>query len=401
MKTGAEPLFRFRRAKSGKLLLEYILALTAMTDSLRQQHIAQARSALLDETRSATDALVDGWFDRAWIAESWRRCLAMGHRPEQRVGFDLVPANAPRHAEDEHRTLLTAARPELERLASAVAPIRYFAILTDAAGTVIDTAGAIDRADQRADAIARVGVDLSERSIGTSAIGSALGELQPVWLHRGEHFFVDTSVYSCAGAPIFGPQGLCVGMLDLTGIEVAERPELKHRVAHSARLIENTLALAVPHRLALRLNWPDEAFGGEGDGLICLDADGMIVSSNTSARQMLPALQTLARTPLHASELFALPWPTLFDQAGRATPLDTPLWSGLRLHLRAHAPQSASSQPAPRAAPRALKALETEMIHQAVRQSGGNVAEAARALGLSRATVYRRLNLGVPKQPPR
>lgn len=361
-------------------------------DQNREQLIDQARRALLAETRSATDALVDSWFDRSWITTSWRRCLARGQRPDQRVSFDQVPTTARRHAEEEHRNLLVAARPELERLASAVAPIHYFAILTDAAGTVIDTAGAIDRSDHRADAIARVGVDLSERNIGTSAIGAALGEQQPVWLHRGEHFFIDTSAYSCAGAPIFGPQGHCVGMLDLTGIEVSERPELKHRVAHSAQLIENALSLTVPHQLALRLGWSEQDTEIDGGGLICLDADGAVVSSNTPARQMLPALQTHSRYPLHASELFALPWPTLFDQAGKSTPLEAPVWSGLRLHVRVHSAESANKRHTIQASPRPLKALETELIHQAVRQSGGNVAEAARSLGLSRATVYRRLN---------
>ncbi|HOZ93364.1 MAG TPA: helix-turn-helix domain-containing protein, partial [Ottowia sp.] len=38
-----------------------------------------------------------------------------------------------------------------------------------------------------------------------------------------------------------------------------------------------------------------------------------------------------------------------------------------------------------------LKALETELIHQAVRDAGGRVAVAAKALGVSRATMYRRL----------
>ena len=38
---------------------------------------------------------------------------------------------------------------------------------------------------------------------------------------------------------------------------------------------------------------------------------------------------------------------------------------------------------------------KTELIRQAVVQARGNVAEAARALGISRATVYRKL--GTPK----
>ena len=45
-----------------------------------------------------------------------------------------------------------------------------------------------------------------------------------------------------------------------------------------------------------------------------------------------------------------------------------------------------------RASPAApLRQTETALIRQAVQDARGNVAEAARALGISRATVYRKL----------
>lgn len=355
----------------------------------RQYQIERARAAVLHEGASATTTLVEAWFDRAWITRSWQRCLQQGRRPEQAIGFDLVPVGARRRAEDAHHALLAAARPEMQRLARAVAPIRYFAILTDAEGCVVETAGAIDRRDRHAEVIARVGVDLSERSIGTSAIGAALGELHPVWLHRGEHFFDATSVYSCAGAPLFGPRGDCVGMLDLTGINVAERPELKHLVARSARAIEDALTLAVPHALRLQLAWDDAAADGDGGALLCLDGEGAVVGANPAARAMLPALGALAGGVVHAGDLFALPWAQLFDQAQRGLPASVPLWSGLRIWVQAARVGTAPERPA---APRLpLRALENDLIHQAVRAAGGNVSQAAQTLGLSRATVYRRL----------
>ena len=178
----------------------------------------------------------------------------------------------------------------LEQLGRAIASTRYFAILTNRDGVVVDAHGPVDRDDPRATTITRIGVDLSERSVGTTAIGAALAELQPVWLHRGEHFFQDTSCYSCAGAPLFGPDGTCVGMLDLTGIDAAERPELKHLVTQSARSIENALALSRPHRFVLRLNWPGRLLGEDDDGLLALDGDGWVTGSNGAARQMLAAL---------------------------------------------------------------------------------------------------------------
>ncbi|MGZ5196009.1 MAG: GAF domain-containing protein, partial [Ramlibacter sp.] len=225
--------------------------------------IERARRAVLQGEEAARGSTVEPWLER-----SWRRCLATGQRPEQHLGFDLIAAQARQRVLDANQPLVRAARPVLDRLSRALANSRYFAILTDQLGVVIDAHGPIDHSDRRAHLITRVGVDLSERAVGTTAIGAALAELQPVWLHRGEHFFNDTSVYSCAGAPLFGPDGHCVGMLDLTGINAAERPELKHLVAQSARSIENALLLAMHHSVLLRLNWPGRTLGGEEDGLV-------------------------------------------------------------------------------------------------------------------------------------
>lgn len=374
-------------------------ALPSPAPALSAQHrllqIEQARRAVMQEGRSMTDVAVDAWFERAWIERSWRRCLAAGRQPEQRLSFDMVPDAARRRTEEASHALVTAAKPVLDKLGRAIANTRYFAILTDAQGVVVDVNGPIDRSDRRAQLITRIGVDLSERSVGTTAIGAVLAERQPLWLHRGEHFFNDTSMYSCAGAPLFGPDGQCVGMLDLTGIETAERPELKHLVAQSARSIENALTLARPHNVLVRLNWPGRFLGDESDGLVCLDADGWVTAVNQSARQMVSQLAAQS-SGTHCSELFAMPWENLFDHAGREAPLEVPLWSGLRLTALVQPAGQAASARAPAtsrmpAPGLPLKDLETELIRKAVQDARGNVMQAAQTLGISRATVYRKL----------
>ncbi|MDO8375624.1 MAG: helix-turn-helix domain-containing protein, partial [Aquabacterium sp.] len=201
----------------------------------------------------------------------------------------------------------------------------------------------------------------------------------------------DTSVYSCAGAPIWGPSGECVGMLDLTGVNVIEQPALKHLVTQSARSIENALTLGQPHRLLLCLSWPGRMPGDASDGLVCVDADGQITALNRSAADMLGIVAGVA--PGHCSELFAVPVETLFDAARlQRGPLEVPLWSGLRLSVLAQLnpggernPLHGTSHGLP------LKDVETAMIRKAVDDARGNVKEAARALGISRATVYRKL----------
>ncbi|HEY8358024.1 MAG TPA: helix-turn-helix domain-containing protein [Ramlibacter sp.] len=363
-------------------------------DRLRQ--IERARHAVLQEGSGTTDAVVEGWHDNAWIARSWRRCLELGHRPQDRVGFELVPPQQDRRVEEANHQLVAAARPVLEQLGRAIASTRYFAILTNQQGVVVDAHGPIDRAERRATLITRRGVDLSLRSVGTTAISAALGELHPVWLHRGEHFFEATSCYSCAGAPLFDPDGACAGMLDLTGIDAPERPELRHLVAQSARGIENALTLARPHRLVLRLNWPGRLRGDDDDGLVCLDGDGWVTGSNSAARAMVGELAGMARAPLHCSELFAQPWEPLFDHArlSGAGPLELPLWSGLRLDALPQAHGETLANAGPR---KPLRDVEIALIRKTVVEARGNVMEAARLLGISRATIYRKLSLKAPK----
>jgi transcriptional regulator of acetoin/glycerol metabolism len=373
------------------------------TSPARLGTIAHARRMMLCEHAPTSEGLLTPWIER-----SWKRCLAMGRDPAQSVGFDPLSLAQARRARDANRVLTDAARPVLQALGRALVQTRYFAILTNAQGVVVDVNGPIDRSDRRADLITRIGVDLSEPCVGTTAIGAALTELQPVWLHRGEHFFNDTSDYSCAGAPLFGPGGECVGMLDLTGVDAPERPELKHLVMQSARSIENILALQAGHALLLRLNWPGYRLGEDGDGLVGLDADGFVTTSNSAARLMLPMLcsvPAIRGQRAHGSELFALSMDQLFDAAhGPHGAIDLPLWSGLCLQAcvaRAGNPAPASAAwraqsdvaGAPAGHPPRLKDIEQSFIQRAVEEARGNVAQAALQLGVSRATVYRKLGL--------
>ena len=357
--------------------------------SARLDAIAQARSALLAGGKG-TQRLVSPWVER-----SWQRCLEFGLAPDKRAEFDLISPSQMRHTFDANAHLVQTAKPLLENLGRAIVNTGYFVILTNQNGVVVDVNGPIDRSDRRAELITRIGTDLSERSMGTTAIGTALSELQPVWLHRGEHFFDQTSVYSCAGAPLFGPDGACVGMLDVTGVDVQERPELKHLVMQSASKIENALITALPHALLLRLNWPGHGLGSTADALLGLDGDGCVSGANSVARQIVSGLQVAGR--VHATEVFGLPLQMLFDAARRShNTLEVPLWTGLRLNAlaveaaRENLPARYDTNPSANTSV-GLKDMETALIHKAVEQARGNVAQAAQALGISRATVYRKL----------
>jgi sigma-54 dependent transcriptional regulator, acetoin dehydrogenase operon transcriptional activator AcoR len=386
---------QFRNSQNDTELLATIVAMTALAPSShslsRLDLISQSRRVVMGGQQGRV-AVHD------WIAQSWQRCLTAGREPQQRLSFDMVSSAQQRRSREANRQLAQAAQATLQQLAQAIAPIRYFVVLTNAQGIVVASSGQMDSQDRRATLIAREAVDLSEAAIGTSAIGAALAEQADVWLHRGEHFFEDTGAYSCAGSPIFDGAGRCAGMLDVTGIDVPERPELMHMCSSAARRIENQLVLAAPHTLVIHLRWPGAgALGREAEGLLCMDEDGLICAMNSTARQMLGLAAFTAGQ--HASDLFATDWRKLFDAQLGSAPVQIPLWSGLQVELRT----SRSGKLAPKAAATplvdtrirhsvgALKAHEVDVIRDTVAQLKGNVAAAASSLGISRATVYRKL----------
>jgi transcriptional regulator of acetoin/glycerol metabolism len=360
----------------------------------RLNHIAIARRSVLEDRGSLQNSHIDSWIER-----SWKRCLSKGYEPQTEVQFAQISSQDLRRVEVENHDLIRAAKPLMDKLGRAIANTNYFAILTNAQGIVIDANGPIDQTDKRARLISRIGVDLSEHAVGTTAIGAALTELQPVWVHRGEHFFNDNTAFSCAGSPLFGSNGQCIGMLDLTGIMVPERPELKHLTSLTARTIENALLLQQPHNLLLRINWPGQPLGEDTDGLIALNSEGSILGANQTARFMVPQLSQLSSSIMHASDLFAMPFSMLFDSSRRShVAIEVPLWSGLRLIALALRPENERTSMHIRTdsahASHALRDVEAEMIKQAVDQARGNIAQAARDLGISRATLYRKLVTG-------
>jgi transcriptional regulator of acetoin/glycerol metabolism len=161
----------------------------------------------------------------------------------------------------------------------------------------------------------------------------------------------------------------------------------------SARKIENALLIGQGHTLLLRLNWPGNAMGSDADGLLSVDGDGWVLGASTVARQLVPGLAALSQPPVNASELFGLPFGHLFDSAKWPDKLiELPLWSGLRLQAQVTV-GGADARPvrAERSRALPLREVEAAMIRKALEDARGNVGQAARTLGIGRATLYRKL----------
>jgi sigma-54 dependent transcriptional regulator, acetoin dehydrogenase operon transcriptional activator AcoR len=337
------------------------------------------RRAFMTEGLSADLSLLP-----SWLARSWRRCLSAGLSMQGAPDFEPISQPIKRAIIEKNFAFIDAARAEVQSLGALIAGLGYFAILTDAHGIVVDVAGKIERGDA-ASALARVGVDLSEQSIGTSAISTTLTEQQTVWLHQADHFFDATAIYSCAGAPIIGPQGQLLGMVDVTGIRVKEQRQLTHLVAQVAKKISHNLLEKTQYAHRCRLEWPLCAGHESPIGVVYLDDDGMVVAAEPQVLHLVEEFAALGQRSIPITEVIAAPLHQIMavvDSRSKVTGLSQvfPLWSGLEVRVCSCRPEV---QP--------IKQLTRELILRTVTESRGNVVDAAQRLGVSRATIYRQL----------
>jgi transcriptional regulator of acetoin/glycerol metabolism len=152
-----------------------------------------------------------------------------------------------------------------------------------------------------------------------------------------------------------------------------------------AQRIEAAMLLALPRARLLRVQWPG-AVASDGAGMLALDRDGLVVGADRAARQML-ALQWQAQArhfgPLDAC--FATPTERLLGLRPDAPAEAVPLWSGLKAWVAAvgHADGRATTM--------RWRHTAAQLVREAIDAAQGNVGRAAQQLGVSRATMYRRL----------
>lgn len=191
-----------------------------------------ARRPALDlrDLERAHDAVVGGAGEaeaarvRDLVRESWQRSLAFRLDPDRvQPGAELDDA-ALRAYRQAHP--LTAALPVIHRLL-----IRH----TFDAGLVVavgDAAGRLLWIDGDRDLRGRIegmgfveGAEWSERTVGTSAPGTALAVGHGVQIARAEHFGRLVHPWSCTAVPVHDPSsGSILGVVDITGGDEAAAP---------------------------------------------------------------------------------------------------------------------------------------------------------------------------------
>lgn len=287
------------------------------------------------------------------LAASWRRSLNYhGLSPEHSAPPERVTQAELKQVQDELGGFLAVAQPTLDRLFGAVGSSGCCVLLTDRTGIVLDRRGAAND-DETFNAWGLwTGAVWSEAAEGTNGIGTCLAEERAVAIHRDQHFHSRNTAMSCIDAPIFDHEGRMIAALDVSSCRADQTESvttlIQTAVADAARRIESD---------HFRSAFPDarivmgEGHGPDGAVLLAVDGHDLVVGATRAAR----------RTFDLSSDSFSAPRPV------------ADVLSGVR--------QKAD-----------LKAAERAELQRALARSGGNVSEAARDLGIGRATLYRRMN---------
>ncbi len=289
---------------------------------------------------------------RSAIAASWRRSMTVhGLAPEDRGRARTVTAERLREAREAMEPLTLAAQPVLDRLFLAVGDTGCCVLLTDAEGIAVDRRGAPVDDDTFHLWGLWPGADWSEAAEGTNGIGTALAEHRPVTIHRDQHFHTRNTGLSCTTHPIHDHLGRLAGALDVSSARADATAIMlgliSNAVGDAARAIETQ---------AFRQAFADARIVLAGDGadrsaaLLAVDRDDLVIGATRAARQALKITDARIAAQLPASDLL-----------GRAAEAD-------------------------------LLEAERGAVRRALARAGGNVSAAARALGVSRATLHRKLN---------
>lgn len=306
-----------------------------------------------DHVGKVSAAIASGKSARSALIASWERSARL-HR------LDPATCAAPQRLADSEfvrarqaiEPLLAAAQPSLDRLFQAVGGVGCSVLLADRHGIPVDRRGASSD-DETFEAWGLwTGTLWSEEQEGTNGIGTCIVERRALTIHRDEHFHARNVLLSCTTAPIYDENGELAAALDVSSCR-ADLTEgfaqlIGMAVADAARRIEvenfsNAFAQA---RVVLA--------GGERDGnaLLAVDQDDLVIGATRGARLAYGIDKAMLARRLPAVDLIG----------SNAMPLET------------------------------LDGAERSVVQRALARASGNVSAAARNLGVSRATLHRKLN---------
>ncbi|XAH25719.1 helix-turn-helix domain-containing protein [Xylophilus sp. GW821-FHT01B05] len=367
--------------------------------STPEQRLALARERFFERGERPSGLVNDA------VLQSWSRCLALGRRPHEEPNAESVSRTRLHSALRLSRQLREASTGGLQQLEAAIAGTPCRVILTNPEGVVvyISPRGAQPHETTML-RLGGVGTDLSEANMGTSAPGIVAKTGHGCSVQGGEHFSEAVGRVHCAAAPIRDVHGQLAGVLDLTVEGHGFGFDAFALVGSYASTIENhLLQLQSDDLLVLAFQADPSLLGTPLEALAGVCSDGRLRWVNTTAIRLARASAGQPVADALGHELG-----TLLGLLRQSRPQPLRLSSGLTVWMQARlrsgdgagpllpapVPQAALVTEPPALTAEAPATLDMQRAHQiahTLQACGGNVARAARQLGVSRGLIYRNM----------
>ena len=271
------------------------------------------------------------------IDQSHERCVALGVSRIERPDHSPLGRSDLAVVRERNLRLYDHAAPVMEMLYEQIVNTENMVVLCDATGTIIHSIGDDDFLARASKVALQPGVNWSESTKGTNAIGTALIEEVPTLVHADEHYMHANHFLTCSAAPILDPRGNILGVLDVTGDRASFHQHTMALVKMSARMIENHW-LTDDYRNVMRLHLHSrvEFIGTLMEGILAISADGKIVGANRGALEQL-GLSGAALRMHSLTTLFGTTVNALVDRfrSPLATPMPVHLNGGRQFHIHA------------------------------------------------------------------
>lgn len=254
------------------------------------------------------------------IAQSQQRSKAFGIACDDEPDFSSPNRRVLTQALEDNRFLFQHAAPVMETLFEQIINTHSMVLLTSAQGLVLHSLGDTDFLEKASQVALLPGVNWSEESKGTNAIGTALKEEQAIIVQGHQHYMNANKLLTCSCAPIVDPYGQVIGALDVSGDHRSFHQHTMALVRMSAQMIENHMFADIfPKAVRIHFHTRSEFLGTLVEGIIVFSPEGRFLSSNRSAQFQL-GLSSNALKAHTFSSLFGMAMSRLFELNKGAQP---------------------------------------------------------------------------------
>ncbi len=295
------------------------------------------------------------------LIASWQRSARL-HRlqPDQNANTGRLSANEFNHSREKLGPLIHTAQNYLDRLYQAVGGDGCCILLADKDGIPVTRRGTEGDDIAFRERGLWTGTRWSENTEGTNGIGTCIVEERALTIHQGQHFHSKNVSFSCTASPIFDHQGKLVAALDVSTCRKDLTPGFSRLISMSVVDIARQIEMAYfeyhfANARVLLASPPEEYKKANsctlGASLVAVDGDDLVIGATRAARRLFDLSDDDLKNPLPLNTLYGqeINDAKNYAQAGRRT------------------------------------------ISQALARNNGNVSATAQALGVSRATLHRKI----------